>query len=277
MGSLGSDTHVMEQSGREERQGNLASSIAQGKGTRYPMTGRRKGKAVVLVSADAEWRSVRALFPAAAQSHTPFGERLDMALGGHVVSFVQGGWGKVSAAASTQWVLDRDIPDLLVNLGTCGGLKGRVEQGAILLVERTLVYDLVEQMTNGTEELAFYTTELDLSWLPAALPHPVQRALMVSGDRDIVAADVPDLIARHQAIAADWESAAIAWVAKRNGVRTLILRGVSDLVGEDGGEAYGDYALFAERTAKIMEQLVEQLPDWLEVVVEVERNSVTPA
>lgn len=231
---------------------------------RYPMDGKRNGMPVVLVSADAEWRVVRSLFSSAVPEPTPFGERLDVDLRGRTVRFVQGGWGKVSAAASAQWVLDHDHPDLLVNLGTCGGLRGRVAQGAILLVERTLVYDLVEQMTDGTEELAFYTTELDLSWLPSELPHPVQRALMVSGDRDILAADVPDLIARHQAIAADWESAAIAWVAKRNGAHCLILRGVSDLVGEDGGEAYGDYPLFAERTAAIMEQLIGQLPDWLD-------------
>jgi adenosylhomocysteine nucleosidase len=167
------------------------------------MLGRRNEKTVVLASADAEWRVVRTLFPSAIPEPTPFGERLDVDLRGHAVRFVQGGWGKVSAAASTQWVLDHDRPGLLVNLGTCGGLKNRVAQGAILLVERTLVYDLVEQMTDGAEELAFYTTELDLSWLPEELPHPVQRALMVSGDRDIVATDVPDLIARHQAIAAD--------------------------------------------------------------------------
>lgn len=223
-------------------------------------------KTVVLVSADAEWRVVRTRFPSAPLDTTPFGERLDVDIRRHAVRFVQGGWGKVSAAASTQWVLDHDPPDLLVNLGTCGGLRGRVAQGAVLLVERALVYDLVEQMTDGSEELAFYTTELDLSWLPETLPHPVQRALMASGDRDIVAADVPDLIARHQAIAADWESAAIAWVAKRHGARTLILRGVSDLVGEDGGEAYGDVGLFAERTQAIMTRLIDQLPDWLEAI-----------
>lgn len=230
------------------------------------MKDQRNGQTAVLISANAEWRVVRALFPSAIVGGTPFGEQLDVDIRGHAVRFVQGGWGKVSAAASTQWVLDHAPPGLLVNLGTCGGLKGRVAAGAILLVERTLVYDLVEQMSDGTEEMAFYTTELDLSWLPKALPHAVLRALMISGDRDIVAADVPGLIARHNAIAADWESAAIAWVAKRHGARTLILRGVSDLVGEDGGEAYGDVGLFAERTKAIMARLIDQLPDWLEAI-----------
>ena len=222
-------------------------------------------KTVVLISADTEWRVLRELHPGVRTQPTPFGERMELALGGHMVSLFQGGWGKVSAAASTQWVLDRDRPDLLVNLGTCGGFKGRVAQGAVILVERTLVYDLVEQMTDGEAELAFYTTELDLSWLPERLPHPVLRGLMVSGDRDIVVEDIPGLVRRHGAIAADWESAAIAWVARRNGhARTLILRGVSDLVGADGGEAYGNHGLFVERTREVMARLLAQLPDWLE-------------
>ena len=39
-------------------------------------------------------------------------------------------------------------------------------------------------------------------------------------------------------MALDWESGAIAWVAARNQTRCLILRGVTDLVGEAGDEAY---------------------------------------
>lgn len=226
----------------------------------------RPVKTFVLISADAEWRAMHRLFPEADFQGSPFGECFDAELRGHPVRFFQGGWGKISAAASAQYVLDRERPDLLVNLGTCGGLEGRVERGVILLVERTLVYDLVEQMTDGAAELTHYTTELDLAWLPAVLPHPVLRGPMVSGDRDIVVEDIPRLIADHGAIAADWESAAIAWVARRNAARVLILRGVSDLVGAGGGEAYGDYGLFSQRTEEIMGRLVNQLPDWLEAI-----------
>lgn len=223
-------------------------------------------KTVVLISADTEWRVLRERFPEVRPGSSPFGEYLDVTLRGHAVRLFQGGWGKISAAASAQYVLDHDRPDLLVNLGTCGGLRGRVERGAVILVERALVYDLVEQMTDGAAEMAFYTTELDLSWLPPVLPHAVLRGLMVSGDRDIVVDDIPGLISIHGAIAADWESAAIAWVARRHGARTLILRGVSDLVGADGGEAYGNHGLFAERTRGVMDRLLGQLPDWLEAV-----------
>jgi hypothetical protein len=55
-------------------------------------------------------------------------------------------------------------------------------------------------------------------------------------------------------------------VAKKNNVRCLILRGVTDIVGAGGGEAYGNINLFHERTKILMKGLVEQLPDWLERV-----------
>ena len=108
--------------------------------------------------------------------------------------------------------------------------------------------------------------------MPRVLPSPVLRGLLISGDRDIVAGDIPMLIKKFNAIAADWESGAIAWTAKKNNVRTLILRGVTDLVSSKGGEAYGDYELFIQRTREIMKKLFDQLPDWLAAIEKVEQG-----
>jgi len=69
---------------------------------------------------------------------------------------------------------------------------------------------------------------------------------------------------RYAAIAGDWESGAIAWVAARNRLRTLILRGVTDLVGSQGSAAYGNLDYFENTAYGIMEQLVRCLPDWLD-------------
>jgi adenosylhomocysteine nucleosidase len=52
-------------------------------------------------------------------------------------------------------------------------------------------------------------------------------------------------------------------VAKKNGTRLLILRAVTDLVGADGGEAYGNIELFHTRTKTMMKKLFDQLPEWL--------------
>lgn len=222
---------------------------------------------VALISANVEWQAASKCFADAKREASPLGEwfKVDLAVDGRTepVVFFHGGWGKIAAAASTQYAIDRWSPEVLINLGTCGGFAGEVEAGAILLVERTLVYDIVEQMGDPAEAIAFYTTTLDLSWLSEPLPMPVRRSLLVSADRDLIASEIPRLKAEFGAIAGDWESGAIAFVAKRNGVPCLILRGVTDLVSEQSGEAYGNFGLFAERAEAMMRRLVEGLPRWI--------------
>ncbi len=221
---------------------------------------------VVIISADAEWRTVKELYPGLQQHPSPFGEYAELVLDDWHLILFQGGWGKISAAASAQFVIDHFQPALLVNLGTCGGFAGRIETGTTLLVEKTLVYDIIEQMTDSTEAIAYYVTELDLSWLAGCVPALALRGLLLSADRDIVVADIPTLVEKYGAVAADWESGAIAWVAQKNGCRCLILRAVSDLVGTGGGEAYGSYDLFVQRTRTVMKTLFKHLPAWLAAV-----------
>lgn len=225
---------------------------------------------VVLISADAEWAAVREFYPQTYYEGSPFGEYFEQPVvvnGKSIpVLFFQGGWGKIAAAASAQYAIQRWRPALLVNLGTCGGFRGLAQPGEILLVERTLVYDIYEQMGDNQAHLDHYRAELDLSWLGEELPLPARRALLVSADRDLSPADLPDLQQRYGAIAGDWESGAIAWVAQRNHLPCLILRGVSDLVDAEGGEAYGNPESFRQAARQIMHCLLKSLPGWLGIV-----------
>ncbi len=228
---------------------------------------KNKTTIVVLISAYAEWRAVKEILAPADILSTPMGEWFDVALDtgalDTVTRFFHGGWGKISAAATTQYVIDHFRPDLLVNLGTCGGFEGHIERGDIILVTKTIVYDILEQMSDPAEAIAHYSTELDLSWLPDNGPRSTVRGLMVSADRDLLREDIPRLAEKYGAVAADWESGAIAWVAQKNKIKCLILRGVTDLVSAEGGEAYGNIELFHENTKKVMKELLEQLPKWL--------------
>ena len=232
-------------------------------------------KIIVVISADAEWRVVREYFPQVSVSHTPYGECFEIdttqlskppiaQLPSYPIAFFHQGWGKIAAAGATQHVIDCWRPDLLINLGTCGGFAGEVERFAVILAEQTLVYDIIEQMGDPDEHIAHYATEVDLSWLADPYPQNVIRTLLISADRDLLSEEIPQLEAKYGAIAGDWESGAIAWVAARNGIRCLILRGVTDLVGAEGGEAYaGNLDVFVEGTRKVMHNLLENLAGWL--------------
>lgn len=229
-------------------------------------------KTVVLISADAEWRMFKELYPNLVFEESPYGEFTTMMFGANRVLLFKGGWGKISAAASTQYVIDHLQPELLVNLGTCGGFEGLIERGTIILVEKTIIYDIIEQMSDADEAIKHYSTKLDMSFLPRIVPAPVLRGLLVSADRDIVVDDISTLIKKYNAVAADWESGAIAWVAQKNKVKCLILRGVTDLVSQESGEAYGNYDLFSQRTKEIMRKLLEQLPAWQDGIEKVQQG-----
>lgn len=229
-------------------------------------------KIVIIVSANGEWQAVKTLLPKAVPERTVFGECFDIRIDRWPVTFFQGGWGKVSAAATAQYIIDKFEPDLLINLGTCGGFEGRIEQGIVILVERTIIYDIVEQMTDPEEAIQQYSSEIDLSWLPRLTPSPVLRGQLVSADRDIIREDIPMLISKYDAVAADWESGAIAWVARKNHQRLLILRAVSDIVGQDGDEVYGEYEVFTDRAREIMRHLIELLPKWLDGIEKVQQG-----
>lgn len=225
-------------------------------------------RVVVETSANSEWRQVVARFSETPCEATPFGGMLTLRMEIRPgwfenVVLMNGSWGKISAAAATQYAIHRWKPELLINLGTCGGFTGCVERGDVILVERTLVYDIIEQMGDPEAAIDWYSTEMDLSWVPSPEPSPVRRSLLVSADRDLLIAEVPQLKQKYGAVAGDWESGAIAWVAGRNQTRCLILRGVTDLVDSDGGQAYGNIAVFHEGTRLVMPRLLDALPGWI--------------
>lgn len=219
--------------------------------------------AVVIISAQAEWTVVRDVYSELNVETTPFGEYGETVIEDIRVILMHGGWGKIAAAASAQYAIDRWQPRLLVNLGTCGGIAGQVQKGEILLVEQTLVYDICERMGDPQEALEFYTTRFDLPWAEGALPLPVRRVRLLSADHDLDPAEVPLLRERFGAVAVDWESGAIAWVAARNHCPCLILRGVSDLVDETHGEAYAAFSVFQHGVVTVMRTLLSALPAWL--------------
>lgn len=224
---------------------------------------------VVIISADIEWRSICKLHAHVDIFHSPMGEwfldEIEVFQKRESIRYFHGGWGKISAAASTQYVIDQWRPDLLINLGTCGGIKGQIDNGIVVLVDRTIVYDIIEQMGDNIAATAYYTTDLDLSWLGKDYPMDVIKTSIVSADRDLIVQDIPHLKRLYGAKAGDWESGAIAFVASKNNTPLLILRGVTDLVDESGGEAYGHIELFEQTAHIIMQRLDQSLSGWLEI------------
>lgn len=215
-------------------------------------------RVVALISARAEWQIVKARLGRAPRRDTPYGEWFVHRLGAEDVIFFHGGYGKVAAAGSAQYAIDRWHPALLVNLGTCGGFGGERKIGDIVLASETTIYDIVESMGDPDEAIADFRTRLDTSAWPARLAGRVTVGPIVSADRDLDPAAVGELHARFHAGVGDWESGAIAWVAAHNRIRVLVLRGVTDLVDAPGGDpTYGDAGAWERASAAVMASLID--------------------
>jgi adenosylhomocysteine nucleosidase len=214
----------------------------------------------VIIPAKEEWKAIEKIYPNIEYQESPYGEWFKKSINDTIVLFFLGGVGKISSAASTQYVIDRWNPELIINLGTCGGFKGEILRDTLILVEKAVIYDIWESpLTDMIIEK--YSTEIDLSWLNNEFPIPVQKVTIVSGDTNIRPQDIPFLKTEYGASVGDWESGSIAWVCNKNDVKLLILRGVSDLVGPTGGEAYEDEDFWIIAADRIMIRLLNLLPD----------------
>ena len=223
---------------------------------------------VILIPADEEWKIVKELVNhGLPQAFSPFGEwfphKIDVQGSKTTVVFFRTGCGKIPAAAATQYVLDRWQPPVIVNLGTCGGFKGLVKRGDILLVTKTVVYDIYERAGHNDEQIAKYATKLDLSWLEKPYPLKAQPATIATADQDLDPKIIDYLNQKYGAVAADWESGAIAFVAdKNNNTKYLIVRGVSDVVDPSRGRPSSEKNII-EGTKIVIRKLIDSLPEWI--------------
>lgn len=126
-----------------------------------------------------------------------------------------------------------------------------------------MIYDLIEQMGDPDAGITDYRTRLDTSRWPARLRGRVVVGPIVSADRDLIPAELAELAGKYHASVGDWESGAIAWVATRDRVPVVILRGVTDLVDAQGDATYGDLHAWERESAVVMAALYDLLADAL--------------
>lgn len=219
----------------------------------------RQADVVVIISANAEWKAFKEIVQSEnPEYHTsPYGQYFRKRYGKNTVVFFHGGWGKIDAAGSAQYVIDTFNPGLIVNIGTAGGFHGAVNKGDIILVDKTITYDIHERMGDSEEAIAYYSTDLECPDIK--MDGTIRKSAMVSADQDLDPLRIPELRKRYNAIAGDWESSAIAHVAKKNNTRCYILRGITDIVDKTGSEAYGNIKSFEEESRVLTKKLISLL------------------
>jgi len=225
---------------------------------------------VIMVCSDFEWDYIIDHFKPEKLEKSIYGywfidEKLSD--GKRKVIWFHGGWGKIASSGSTQYAIDKWQPELIINIGTCGGFKGKINKDQVVLINETVVYDMIDLFGESDNSLEKFKTVIDLDWLMDEIIKNLPKALMVTADQDLAPERIAELYNKYGAIVGDWESGAIAWVAARNKQKLLIIRGVSDLVGIDGGEVYGkDDTIVREGVKSVMQNLIEIVEKFIRVI-----------
>lgn len=156
----------------------------------------------------------------------PFGSFFMERIDDQVVLFYRTGARKVNASAAAQYMIGRFGLKNLISVGTCAGIDERYHALDIILPDRAAQYDTMIKEIDDLLRKDF-VVDIDLTGIdPEALQ--CGTGLVGSADKAVVMwADYLEL-KENGITVADTESAAIAYVCKKNGVRCILIRGITD-------------------------------------------------
>ena len=168
-----------------------------------------------------------------------------------------GGVGKVNAAMSAQYFIDRYQPDWIVNAGVAGSFHD-LPIGTVVLAEDFVQHDIDTSAVDGVPGLI---PTLNLTALPtdqpdragailAGLGVAFTRGRVATGDVFMTKGDRANAVAAEfSPTLCEMEGCAIAQVCLRNQVKFTALKSVSDRLCQDN--SVDEYFNFAQAMAKL--------------------------
>ena len=177
------------------------------------------------------------------------------------------GVGKVSAAMTTQYLIDRFQPSTILFTGLAGALNPTYEIGDIILADRCIQYDI------DASELGFpagtipyteyHTFTPDAALLKLAQQIKTDQTLntgtILTGDQFMThdkRAHFQNLFDHFQGDAIEMEGAALAHVCTHNQTPFLLIRTISDKANAD---APIDFTAFLQTASQTSFQLIQNL------------------
>lgn len=141
------------------------------------------------------------------------------------------GIGKVSAALTTQLLIDNYKPEYILNFGTCGGMNSSVKILNYYVVEKCCQFDFDLRELDGVP--LGYIQEYDTVFFPAKTDglEFLEKSVLASADR--FTNDINDINAINDMGCSlrDMEGGAIAQVCKSNNVPLIMIKGITDVYG----------------------------------------------
>lgn len=181
-------------------------------------------------------------------TYTAFGKKFYTGrILGKPVALAISGVGKVNATMAAQYLLDtyKEI-SVVLNIGVCGGVRGKVELGEIYLVSAAAQYDF--DTTEIDDVPPGYMYGLETAYIDLQNAHTKKLsklfpyAKLVTGDRFTGSQEVVDFIENNfGAELREMEGGAIAQVCAFHKKDCVMLKGVSDYVGAESVNLFEKY------------------------------------
>lgn len=185
----------------------------------------------------------------------------------HEIFVIQSGIGKVNAATNVTQLLTLYPVELIINIGSAGGIKEDMEIGDIVIANQTIYHD-VDVKAFGYEMgqvpglPAMYPVESQYVALCETIAHsiqlPVHIGMIASGDQ-FVENGIQKMRENqiNNVYAIEMEAAAIAQTAFLFKIPAVIIRSISDVANKDSATSFSDFLDRASQNAAIF--LVEFL------------------
>ncbi len=199
---------------------------------------------IILGALDAEVQAfIQALTDHTTYQHGPF-QVHEGTIENQRVVICQSGVGKVAAAMTTQFLIDRYQPQAVLFTGVAGALNPSYEVGDMVLATDCVQYDM-DAIGLGFPvgnipytELRFFKSDSNLLYaaMSTATGHRIHQGRILTGDRFVTHEALPQLMVLNQELkgdAVEMEGAAVAQVCTIHKIPFLIIRTISDKANVD--------------------------------------------
>ena len=170
------------------------------------------------------------------------------------VALIISGIGKVSSALSTQLLIDKFSPEIIINFGSVGAVNSEIQVGEYALVEKACQFDFdlreIDPVPLG------YNQDYDRVFFEVHTPNnlPSKKVALGTSDKFTSKKEIIDEIIKMGVDIRDMEGCAIAQVCTSNERKLIMLKGITDVygLGTDGEQ-------FVKNLTKVSQGFPNQL------------------
>lgn len=180
------------------------------------------------------------------------------------IIFTDSGVGKVNAAITTQILINEFKPDFIINTGIAGGLNEELNHLDLVIANELTYHDFDTRIMKKFLPYvkSFKAEEKYLEIAKKVLENKKYfEGLIITGDQFITdSSKKEELVNDFNAYCVEMEGAAIAHTAYLNNVPFMVIRCISDLADDDGGDDYDDFEVIAaDKASKFTLEFIKKL------------------